>query len=129
MSLARLAVFAVASSCVGAALFAVACSKPEEKQAQAAEPAKCPTCVVADGRGFTPSKVTLAKGGPGSKGTVTFTRTSDETCAKEVVVPELKIKEDLPLNRPVTLQIPTDDAKTLTFQCGMGMYKSSIVVN
>ncbi|MBS2012546.1 MAG: hypothetical protein JST00_06655 [Deltaproteobacteria bacterium] len=28
----------------------------------------------------------------------------------------------------VAISVPTDEEQTLTFQCGMGMYKSSVVV-
>lgn len=82
--------------------------------------------VTADDKGFTPSSVTFKKGAPAS---IVFTRTTDDTCAKEVVIPDLHVTKDLPKNQPVAIEIPTDSAKTLTFQCGMGMYKSQIVVN
>ena len=57
-----------------------------------------------------------------------MSRTTEETCARDVVFPELNIKEPLPLNKPVTVRVPADAAKTYTFQCGMGMYKSSLIV-
>lgn len=83
--------------------------------------------VTADDHGFTPSSVTFKKGAPAA---LVFTRTTDDTCAKDVVIPELdNLKKDLPKNQPVTIEIPTDREQKLTFQCGMGMYKSSIVVN
>ena len=81
--------------------------------------------VRADDKGFTPSSVTLKKGQPA---TLVFTRTSDATCAKEVVFPELKIQKELPLNKPVDVDIPTDTGRTLSFTCGMGMFQSSLLV-
>jgi plastocyanin domain-containing protein len=84
--------------------------------------------IVADENGFTPASLALAKGTPGSKVAVTFVRTTDKTCATEVVFPELGVKKDLPLNQPVAVDVPTDSARTLTFQCGMAMYKGMLVV-
>jgi plastocyanin domain-containing protein len=99
------------------------------KKAPPAEAAPaCPTCVRATDHGFVPSHVTLAKGAAGSKATLTFTRETEDTCALDVVFPELDVKKPLPLNVPVTVEVPTDEARTLTFQCGMAMYKSSVVV-
>jgi len=72
--------------------------------------------VTADEHGFSPPSVTIPAGGPGSHGTVSFIRTTDKTCATEVVFPDLKI------------DLPTDKAQTLTFQCGMAMYKGAVVV-
>lgn len=97
----------------------------EKKPAPAALPAGA-VAVTADDKGFTPSSVTFKKGAPAS---LVFTRTTDDTCAKEVVIPDLKINKELPKNQAVTIEIPTDKEQKLTFQCGMGMYKSSIVVN
>jgi plastocyanin domain-containing protein len=82
--------------------------------------------VTADEKGFTPSSVTFKKGTPGA---LVFVRTTDETCATEVVFPELNLKKDLPKGKPVAINIPTDKNQKLTFQCGMGMYKSAIVIN
>ncbi len=81
--------------------------------------------IVADGRGFTPSQVTLKKG---SSGTLRFERKSDDTCATEVLFPDLNIKRPLPLNQVVEISVPTTESKTYAFTCGMGMFKSSIVV-
>ncbi|MBX3191556.1 MAG: cupredoxin domain-containing protein [Labilithrix sp.] len=81
--------------------------------------------VTANGKGFSPSSVTFKKGAPA---TMIFTRTTDDTCATEVVFPQLDVKKDLPKNKPIAITIPTDKEQTLTFQCGMGMYKSSVVV-
>ena len=83
------------------------------------------TKIKVDNKGFSPSEVKLEKGKPAS---LVFVRTSEETCAKEVVFPELKIEKDLPLNTPVKIDIPTTEARTLTFQCGMAMYKSAVLI-
>jgi plastocyanin domain-containing protein len=81
--------------------------------------------VTANENGYSPSSVTIAKGQPAS---IEFVRTTDKTCAREVVFPDLNIKKDLPLNTPVTVTLPAGEAKTYTFQCGMAMYKGSVVV-
>ena len=84
--------------------------------------------MVADEHGFTPASLSLARGAPGSTAPVTFLRTTDKTCATEVVFPDLGVKKDLPLNQPVVIDVPTDAGRTLTFQCGMAMYKGALLV-
>jgi plastocyanin domain-containing protein len=84
--------------------------------------------IVADEHGYTPSSVSVPKGPAGSKVKLTFVRTSDKTCATEVVFPELKVEQPLALNQPVTVEVPSDTARTLTFQCGMGMFKGTLLV-
>lgn len=81
--------------------------------------------VTVDAKGFTPSEVSATKGAPLS---LVFTRTSDNTCAKEVVFPDLKINQPLPLNQPVTISVPSETAHSYKFQCGMAMYTGSVVV-
>ncbi len=84
--------------------------------------------VVANQHGFSPASLALPRGAPGSKTSITFVRTTDNTCATEVVFPELDVKKDLPLDTPVSIDVPTDTARTLSFQCGMAMYKGALVV-
>jgi plastocyanin domain-containing protein len=84
--------------------------------------------VVASEHGFLPSSLPIPKGAPGSLATVSFVRTTDQTCATEVVFPELDIKKTLPLNELVAINVPSDSARTITFQCGMGMYKGAVLV-
>lgn len=104
-----------------------ACSKKDAPPA-AAEPkaVEGKVRVTADDKGFTPSSMKAAKGKPL---TLEFVRTSADTCADKVVFPEINVSKDLPMNTPVTVEVPTDAARTLVFQCGMGMFKSSVVVS
>jgi plastocyanin domain-containing protein len=81
--------------------------------------------IRADKHGFTPSSVALVKGTPA---TLVFTRTTDDTCAKQVVFPELSVKKDLPLDKPVDVNVPTSATRTLNFACGMGMFKGSVTI-
>ena len=110
---------------------AASCSKEGDSKAQAepvvppAPPGVQQVSVKVDSKGFAPSEVKLEKGKPAS---LVFVRTTDQTCAKQVVFPELKIEKELPLNTPVRIDVPTGDARSLTFQCGMGMYKSAVLV-
>lgn len=81
--------------------------------------------VTASANGFSPKNVAVKKG---EATTLVFTRTTDETCATEVVFPEIKLKKDLPLNKQVAVELPVDTARTLAFECGMGMFKSAVVI-
>jgi plastocyanin domain-containing protein len=81
--------------------------------------------IVADEHGFTPSSVAVETGSPL---TLVFTRTTEDTCANQVVFPELKITKDLPLKQPVSVDVPSGAARTLGFQCGMGMFKGKVVI-
>jgi plastocyanin domain-containing protein len=112
-----------------AALIALACSRSESQSSEPPIPPAPPgvqqTKVVVDSKGFSPNEVKVEKGKPAS---LVFVRTTDSTCAKQVVFPELKLEKELPLNIPVTIDVPTAEARTLTFQCGMAMYKSSVLI-
>jgi plastocyanin domain-containing protein len=112
-----------------AAMLSAACDKKSQPTEESPVGASASGVSVTVGEhGFTPASVTLPKGPSGTTSPVTFLRTTDQTCAKEVVFPDLGIKKDLPLRAPVTVDIPADAARTLTFQCGMAMYKGALVV-
>ena len=74
-------------------------------------------------KGFEPDRVTAPKG---ASVHVTFVRTTDATCATEVVVPSQNITRALPLNQPVTIVINAEGDEVV-FACGMNMFKGAVV--
>lgn len=75
--------------------------------------------------GFRPEVVHVKAGAPV---TLSVTRTTDKTCATELVLKEYGIDRELPLNQTVTITFTPTNAGQLTYACGMDMYKGSIVV-
>src|SRR5579883_836248 len=112
----RRAVWSVVLLAVAAVASAAGCDKKAEGGTAGPTAAPGELRVTAGEHGFTPTSLDLPKGGPGSKATVTFVRVTDKTCATEVVFPDLSLKKDLPLNTPVTVDVPTDSARKLSFQ-------------
>jgi len=74
-------------------------------------------------RGFSPSTISTEEGSPL---TLIFTKRSQRGCGNKVVFPSLGIEKNLPVGKPVTIRI-TPRAGTISFTCGMGMYKGVIV--
>lgn len=75
--------------------------------------------------GFEPATLTLPSG---VARRVTFVRKTDNTCAKEVVFPTLGIRRELPLNKPVTIELPASASGSLNYACGMDMLKGKVIV-
>src|ERR1700722_14772151 len=88
---ARLHAAVIAALAAATFLPTSACKRSDASTAPTAD-------VVASEHGFTPTSFDVPAGGPGSHATVTFVRTTDKTCATEVVFPDLKIEKKLPLN-------------------------------
>jgi RND family efflux transporter MFP subunit len=81
--------------------------------------------IVVTERGFEPATVSLRAGSPAR---LTFVRTTDKTCATEVVFPSLKITRALPLNEPVLIEFTPAKTGEIAFACGMNMLKGVVVV-
>ncbi len=79
--------------------------------------------VAVSDKGFEPSRLTLRAGIPAR---VTFTRTTDATCATAVVFPSLKITRDLPLNQRIAIEF-TPEMGEIAFACGMNMFRGSVI--
>ena len=81
--------------------------------------------IVVSEQGFEPARTALRAGTPAR---LTFVRTTDETCATEVVVPSLDVRRALPLNEPVVIEFIPGRAGEIGFVCGMDMLKGVVVV-
>jgi RND family efflux transporter MFP subunit len=81
--------------------------------------------VLVTDTGFEPAKVSLRVGSPAR---LTFVRTTDKTCATDVVFPSLNIRRALPLNEPVAIEFTPANAGDVAFSCGMDMLKGTVVV-
>ena len=80
--------------------------------------------IVVGEKGFDPARVSVRAGVPVK---VTFVRTTDKTCATEILIPSLKIRRALPLDQPVVIDV-TPQKGALEFTCGMNMLRGSLVV-
>ena len=81
--------------------------------------------ITVDGGGFHPNQLSLPVGLPA---TLVLTRTTDQTCAREIVVPALKLRQALPLNHPVELAVTPREKGQIAFACGMNMMTGVIDV-
>lgn len=78
--------------------------------------------VIVDG-GYKPSIVRII---PGKPVTLTFIRKDPNSCLEEIVFPDYKIKEYLPLNKPVTITLNPPHQKQSEFHCGMNMFRGKL---
>jgi plastocyanin len=115
------------------------CAPAPEKAAEAPAPAAESTPVAAapaeavdgvveisvDGTGFHPASI---RGHAGQPITLAITRTTDETCGTEIVMPALGINTTLPLNQRVEVTVTPADTTDIAFACAMDMLKGTIVV-
>jgi plastocyanin domain-containing protein len=84
-----------------------------------------PVKITVTRNGYEPWRVQARKGVPL---TLVVTRTTDETCATEVVLPEYGIDRKLPLNEPVTITFTPDRTGELRYACAMKMFQGVIDV-
>ncbi len=75
--------------------------------------------------GFEPAELAVVAGKPIR---LTMTRETDQTCATAVVFASLKVKKLLPLNQPVTIDLPAQPKGRLDYACGMDMVKGALIV-
>lgn len=76
-------------------------------------------------KGFVPDKINVK---PGTHVILKVTRKTDSTCATQIKISEKKIKQDLPLNKEVSVDVGTLEKGKISFACGMDMISGFIVV-
>ena len=81
--------------------------------------------VEANDRGYVPDRISVPKSAKSVE--IIFTRTSENTCATEVIVEDQNIEVELPLNKPVSIQFDTTNSNEVIFGCHMDkMFKGTI---
>ena len=79
-----------------------------------------------DKNGFSPSSIDAEAG---HKLNLVFNRADKNNCGSTVVFAKQKIRKALPVGKDVVVSITPTESGQITFTCGMGMYKGSIVVS
>lgn len=100
-------------------------SLPGSTQLQAAASQITIIDVSITDKGFVPDRLSVKRD---ESFLLRFTRKTDNTCAKAVAIPSLKVQRDLPLNVGVTIEVPAQPIGELAFSCGMNMLKGALVV-
>jgi plastocyanin domain-containing protein len=90
--------------------------------AKSAAPAKRVEIKVTD-KGYEPSPITLKKDEPV---TLVVTRTTERTCATEIIVDKTDINVPLPLNKPVEIAFTPKESGKLVYGCHMGKMISGV---
>jgi plastocyanin domain-containing protein len=104
-------------------------SKPAEPSApaaaaQPATPGETRTIALSvTEKGYEPSPITLKQGQPVK---LVLTRTTDNTCATEIVMEEYGIDTKLPLNQPVEVSFTPTKTGKLLYGCAMGKMISGV---
>lgn len=80
--------------------------------------------IMVDG-GYTPNTIKIKHG---KTTTLTFIRKDTNSCLEELVFPDFKIKEYLPMNKPVTITLSTKETGTSGFHCAMNMFHGRIEI-
>ncbi len=97
-----------------AATLAAACHRPPAEVA-----------VTVGVNGFDPWHIEARAGKPL---VLVLTRTTDDTCATEIVIPALGKTVPLPLGTPVRIELTPRQAGKLRFSCAMRMFQGEIDV-
>jgi plastocyanin domain-containing protein len=75
--------------------------------------------------GYQPSRIAIPHG---KQSTITFTRRDPNSCLEDVIIEDFKIKQFLPLNKPVTIMLSPGKTGTFGMHCAMNMFHGKIIV-
>lgn len=75
--------------------------------------------------GYSPEVISVPLG---KTTKINFLRTDPTECLSEVVLPDFKIKRELPLNKKVTVEITPEKTGEFGYSCSMNMYHGKIIV-
>ncbi|MFZ5894703.1 MAG: cupredoxin domain-containing protein [Myxococcota bacterium] len=84
--------------------------------------------IAVTSEGFAPDNIKVPAKKPV---TLVFTRKTDVTCAKSVVVSlgeGKQVERELPLNKPVEIAVTFPKSGTLSYACSMDMVKGVVLV-
>jgi len=101
-----------------------AATTAQQPLASAADDVRTVSIKVSGGT-YEPAAVNVKKGEPVR---LRFTRDEKPTCGDVLVIPSLNIKETIPVNDYVSIDITPEKTGDLEFTCGMNMMKGTIVV-
>jgi plastocyanin domain-containing protein len=76
-------------------------------------------------KGYEPTPISVKKGEPLR---LRITRTTDETCAKDIILPDHNIEKELPLNKPVDVEFTPTKSGKLKYGCSMGMMIAGVLI-
>lgn len=80
--------------------------------------------IIVDG-GYKPNTIRIKQG---ETVKLTFIRKDTNSCLEEIVFPDFKIKEFLPMNEPVTVTLSPSEKGSSVFHCAMNMFHGMIEI-
>lgn len=81
--------------------------------------------IVVENGTYQPAKIKLMAG---QSTAITFLRKDASPCSATLLIPDFEISQELPLNKSVSIVLPTLTKGEYPFHCQMQMYKGSFVV-
>lgn len=97
--------------------------KAEKAEAKKASPRQVEIKVT--DKGYEPTPITVKKGEPLR---LRITRTTEETCAKDIILPDYGIEKELPMNKPVDVEFTPTKGGKLKYGCSMGMMIAGVLI-